>query len=119
MRRKRADVLLSDMGFGDAVREHFLRPIHRIVRNINWSGRTGSVIIFRAPGFTKASFWPDALAPRVHLADEFLVLPLLAGIGVARLFLGLEGAELMGRMVFEYIILNGRPFRMALLKGSA
>jgi hypothetical protein len=83
---QRADALLADKGFDDAAREKFLRPIQRIVRNIDWSGRIGSVIVFRAPGFTKASFWPDALAPRVHLAGEFLVLPLLAGIAAPRNF---------------------------------
>ena len=83
---QRADALLCDMGFDDAAREKFLGPIHRIVRNINWSGRTGSVIIFRAQGFTKACFWPDALAPRVHLAGEFFILPLLTGLGAPRNF---------------------------------
>jgi len=35
--------------------------------------------MFRAPDFTLTSFWPDELAPRVHFAEEFLVLPLLPG----------------------------------------
>ena len=32
-------------------------------------------------------------------------------------FLGFESAELMVRMVFDYIILNGRPFRATLRTG--
>ena len=32
-------------------------------------------------------------------------------------FLGLEGTELMVRMVFDYIILNGRPLRTTLRTG--
>ena len=36
--------------------------------------------MFRAPEFTLTSFWPDPLLPRVHFADEFLVLPLLPGL---------------------------------------
>jgi hypothetical protein len=33
------------------------------------------------------------------------------------LFLGFESAELMVRMVFDYIIVNGRPFRTTLGTG--
>jgi hypothetical protein len=32
-------------------------------------------------------------------------------------FLGLEGAELMVRKVFDYTILNGRPFRTTVRPG--
>jgi hypothetical protein len=33
--------------------------------------------MFRAPDFTMVHFWPEALAPRIHFGQEFLVLPLL------------------------------------------
>lgn len=83
---QRADDLLIEKGFDEDAREQFLRPIHRILQSTNWSGRTGSVAIFRAPGFTKASFWPDALEAQVHVADEFSILPLLPGLGGPRRF---------------------------------
>jgi Bacterial archaeo-eukaryotic release factor family 3 len=42
--------------------------------------KKGSVLIFRAPDCTLVDFWPDVLAPRVRVADEFLLLPLLPGV---------------------------------------
>jgi hypothetical protein len=83
---QKAGQLLAERGLDEAAREQFLRPIHRIVRKTDWSGRTGSVIVFLAPGFLKADFWPDALEPRVELKDEFFILPLLAGLGGPRNF---------------------------------
>lgn len=78
---QRAEGLLANRGFDEAARERFLQPIYQFIKNTNWTGRTGSVIVFRSPGFFKASFWPDALEPRVDLADEFFILPLLARLG--------------------------------------
>jgi hypothetical protein len=72
-----AERLLTEKGFTPAEREEMLRPVAKIASNTDWAGRTGSVIIFRAPDFTMVNFWPDTLAPRIHFAQEFLVLPLL------------------------------------------
>jgi hypothetical protein len=83
---QRADELLVEKGFDADARANFLRPIFKVARNTNWAGRNGSVVIFRAPGFTKASFWPDSLDPRVKLSEEFFVLPLLAGLSAQRNF---------------------------------
>jgi hypothetical protein len=83
---QRADELLIEKGFDAEARARFLRPILKIARNTKWAGRTGSVVIFRAPGFTKASFWPDILDARVSLADDFFILPLLAGLTFKRTF---------------------------------
>lgn len=83
---RKADGLLAEKGFGVADREEFLRPIFKVAENTDWSGRTGSMVIFRAPGFTQARFWPDTLKAQVHLADEFFILPLLAGIAAQRNF---------------------------------
>jgi hypothetical protein len=83
---QKAEKLLIENGFNEAARAKFLRPIQRIVRAVDWQGRTGSLVVFRAPGFMKAGFWPEALQPRVTLADEFMILPLLAGLGRARNF---------------------------------
>ena len=72
--------LLDERGFDVAERDEMLRPLRKIAANTNWSGRTGSVVMFRAPQFTLTGFWPDELAPRVHFAEEFFVLPLLPGL---------------------------------------
>jgi hypothetical protein len=72
-----ADRLLAAKGFKLAEREDMLRPLHKAASHTEWAGRTGSVIMFRAPDFTMVHFWPEALAPRVHFGQEFLVLPLL------------------------------------------
>jgi len=83
---QKADALLTEQMFDAGAREEFLRPIFKLAANTDWSGRTGSMVIFRAPGFTKASFWPDNLDASVHLADEFFVLPLLPGLAAQRSF---------------------------------
>jgi hypothetical protein len=83
---RQADTLLAREGFDEAAREGFLRPLYKVARNTSLSGRTGSIVLFRAPAFTKASFWPDTLRPAVHLAHEFFVLPLLARLGAHRDF---------------------------------
>jgi Bacterial archaeo-eukaryotic release factor family 3 len=72
-----ADRLLAAKGFNPAERQEMLRPLLKVASNTDWTGRKGSLVIFRAPCFTMANFWPDPLAPRVHFAPEFLVLPLL------------------------------------------
>jgi len=72
--------LLEEKGFDAAEREEMLRPLTKLAANTDWSGRTGSFVIFRAPDFTLTNFWPDEIAPRVHFAEEFLVLPLLPGL---------------------------------------
>lgn len=74
---QQAERLLTEKGFTPAEREEMLRPVAKIASNTDWAGRTGSVIVFRAPDFTMVNFWPDTLAPRIHFAQEFLVLPLL------------------------------------------
>jgi len=79
-----ADDLLLRHGFSAQDRENFLAPIRNLATNTDWTGRAGSIAIFRAPGFTKATFWPDVLEPRVTLADQFLILPLLAGMAADR-----------------------------------
>jgi hypothetical protein len=75
-----AGCLLESKGFDDAERNEMLRPLTKVARTTEWNGRKGSFVMFRSPGFTLTSFWPDILLPRVHFADEFLVLPLLPGI---------------------------------------
>jgi len=72
--------LLEEKGFDAVEREEMLRPLTKIALNTDWAGRKGSFVMFRAPEFTLTSFWPDPLAPRVHFAEEFLVLPLLPGL---------------------------------------
>jgi len=72
--------LLEEKGFDANERDEMLRPLKKLAANTNWAGRTGSFVMFRAPDFTLTSFWPDELAPRVHFAEEFLVLPLLPGL---------------------------------------
>ena len=81
---QQAEGLLAKRGFDEAARERFLRPIHRVMKSTNWTGRTGSVIFFRSPTFMKASFWPEPLDPRVDLGDEFFILPLLPRLGRPR-----------------------------------
>lgn len=72
--------LLEEKGYKPEEREEMLRPLDKLAANTDWSGRTGSFVMFRAPDFTLTSFWPDELAPRVRFAEEFLVLPLLGGL---------------------------------------
>ena len=72
--------LLSEKGFSPEDRDDILRPLHKLAAHTNWAGRTGSVVIFRAPDFTLTGFRPEELAPRVHFAEEFLLLPILPGI---------------------------------------
>jgi hypothetical protein len=74
-----SDRLLAEKGFDSAERDEMLRPLLKIALNTDWTNRKGSLIMFRAPGFTMANFWPDTLIPRVHFGQEFLVLPLLPG----------------------------------------
>src|SRR5579883_1625480 len=76
---READILLARRGVDESARKSFLRPIRRIAENTDWSLHRGSVLIFRAPGFTKASFWPHVVKPAVHLGEEFFILPFLAG----------------------------------------
>jgi len=78
--------LLDEKGFSAADRDDMLRPLNKIAEHTKWSGRTGSFIMFRAPAFTMTSFWPDELAPVVHFAEEFLLLPLLPGFQRSRDF---------------------------------
>ncbi|HTA44414.1 MAG TPA: hypothetical protein VK789_18320 [Bryobacteraceae bacterium] len=83
---QKADALLEKKIFDSAARQEFLSPIFKLAHNTDWNGRTGSMVIFRAPGFTKASFWPDTLDSRIYAADEFLLLPLLPGLAAQRRF---------------------------------
>jgi len=77
---QKAGQLLTENGFDSENRDEMLRPLLKVAANTDWTGRKGSLILFRAPGFTTASFWPDALAPLVHFGGEFYVLPLLPGL---------------------------------------
>jgi len=77
---QQAGRLLDERGFDAAEREEMLRPLKKVAAHTSWPGRTGSFVMFRAPEFTLTGFWPDELAPRVHFAEEFLVLPLLPGL---------------------------------------
>lgn len=81
---QKAEALLEKRIFDSTARQEFLSPIFKLAHNTDWAGRTGSMVIFRAPGFTKASFWPGILESRVHVGDEFLILPLLAGLATQR-----------------------------------
>lgn len=83
---QQADALLAENMFDATAREEFLRPIFKVAGNTDWSGRTGSMVIFRAPGYTRADFWPGTLNPTVRLADEFLILPLLGGLSARQGF---------------------------------
>jgi hypothetical protein len=44
------------------------------------------MVLFRAREFVQARFWPDSLEPRIYLGNEFLIVPLLAGLDVPREF---------------------------------
>ncbi|HWE52019.1 MAG TPA: hypothetical protein VG273_19660 [Bryobacteraceae bacterium] len=77
---QKAEQLLTENGFGPESRDEMLRPLLKVAANTDWTGRKGSLVLFRGPGFTMANFWPEALAPRVHFGTEFLVLPLLPGL---------------------------------------
>jgi len=77
---QKAGQLLTTNGFEPENRDEMLRPLFKVAANTDWSGRKGSLVLFRAPGFTMANFWPEAVAARVHFGREFLVLPLLPGL---------------------------------------
>jgi len=72
--------LLEAKGFSAAERDEMLQPLNKIAANTDWKAAKGSLAMFRAPGFTMTEFWPEPLAHRVHFGQEFLVLPLLAGL---------------------------------------
>jgi hypothetical protein len=76
-----AERLLEAKGLDANARARFLRPIAKIAKSVTWPGRTGAVVIFSAPGFVRASYLPGVVEPRVQLADEFFVLPLLPVFG--------------------------------------
>jgi hypothetical protein len=90
-----AERLLGEKGFGPEDRDDMLRPVRKIASHTDWAGRTGSLVMFRSPGFTMTQFWPDILPQRVCLAEEFLVLPLLPACLSERNFwlLGLSTKE--------------------------
>lgn len=73
---RRASEILGQKGYDENSRAEFIRPILKFAANTNWSGRLGSIVIFRAPGFTKADFWPNTLDPALRLDDGFFILPL-------------------------------------------
>jgi hypothetical protein len=72
--------LLEEKGYDSSERDEMLRPLMKVASSVDWTGRKGSLVMFRAPDFTVVDFWPDTLAPRVHFGPEFLVLPLLPGL---------------------------------------
>lgn len=79
-----ADNLLSRQGMSAEDRENFLAPIRKFATNTDWTGRSGSVAVFRAPGFTQTTFWPDIIEPLVTVGEAFQVLPLIAGMAAER-----------------------------------
>lgn len=81
---RQADEMLAKKIFDSTAREEFLSPIFKLAENTDWSGRTGSMVIFRAPDYTKASFWPDTLDMQIHLGEEFFILPLVEGLSAKR-----------------------------------
>jgi len=83
---QKADKELGDMGIGPDRRGEMLRPLIKVASHTDWTGRKGSLVMFRAPDCTVANFWPDSLAPRVHYAHEFFILPLLSGLAGMRNF---------------------------------
>lgn len=60
---RKADMLLARQGLDEPARESFLNPVRNIATNTEWSAHAGGMVIFRAPDFTKAAFWPDVLQP--------------------------------------------------------
>ena len=78
--------LLEGKGFDAAERDEMLRPLTKVALNTDWTGRKGSLVMFRSPEFTVTCFWPDPLPSRVHFAEEFLLLPLLPGFLTKRDF---------------------------------
>lgn len=78
--------LLEEKGFDADERDEVLRPLKKVALNTDWTGRKGSVVMFRSPECTVTCFWPDPLPPRVHFAEEFLLLPLLPGFLTKRDF---------------------------------
>jgi hypothetical protein len=79
-----ADKLLALQGLTAEDRENLLAPIRKFATNTDWVGRSGSVAVFRAPGFTQATFWPDTIEPLVTVGEAFQVLPLIAGMAAER-----------------------------------
>ena len=51
--------LLEEKGFDEAEREEMLRPLMKVASNTDWTGRKGSVVMFRSPEFTITSPWPE------------------------------------------------------------
>jgi hypothetical protein len=83
---QKADELLAAKGFAPAERADMLRPVRKIESNTDWAGKKGSLVILRSPDCTLVDFWPDVLTPRVRVADDFLLLPLLPGVANNRDF---------------------------------
>jgi hypothetical protein len=93
--------LLAANGMTPEEREDMLRPLMKVACNTDWTSVRGSLVMFRAPDFVVATFWPGELQARVHFGQEFLVLPLIPdmlskhdfwllalSINVARLYRG-------------------------------
>lgn len=113
---QRAEFLLTEAGFSPSECEDMLHPLLKAATSTDWSGRKGSVVMFRAPDFTMVKFWPDTLAPRVHFGQEFLVLPLLQGLIAKRDFwllgLGIKTVHLYrgsGKGLVEVMLPKGLP----------
>ena len=47
--------VLEEKGFDEAEREEMLRPLLKLASNTDWTGRKGSVVMFRSPEFTITS----------------------------------------------------------------
>jgi hypothetical protein len=83
---QKADKMLAEKGVDPAQRGEMLRPLIKVASNTDWTGRKGTLIMFRAPDCTIVNFWPDTLEARVHFGDEFFILPLLDGVASVRNF---------------------------------
>jgi hypothetical protein len=83
---QKADRLLAEKGVEPGQRGDMLRPLTRVASNTDWTGRKGSLVMFRAPDCTVVNFWPDTLEASVHFGDEFFILPLLGGLASVRKF---------------------------------
>lgn len=78
---KKADRLMAEAGISEQNRAEMLRPLQKIADNLPWRGRSGSLVMFHSPGFTRTEYWPFPLKAEIFFAKgEFFVLPLLPGM---------------------------------------
>jgi hypothetical protein len=96
--REAERLLREEAKLNEEERTAMLRPFRKILRNLDWKGRTGSLLLFRARDYARAAFVPESLEARVRMGNEFLILPLLPALSVPRsywlLALSLKGVKL-------------------------